>query len=299
MVALKEINASVNCIKKQILFLHDFANGTTCSITQKTQDFIAIAGGRQYFYSHAAKISSFFIFGSMRVRSIFIVLFMSVAIANPVAAQDQKLPSAGSNFEHQWKSGSQQYHLSENWLTGGLLAAEESRLLQPSESHSSSIEDSLVKPVGFEEQSGSTADFEKHAGPELEIAASFPVKNIDMLREELQLHQAAIKADDQISEAVKSSRLQILANANDALQKCLELQGQREHYESEVEQIEKEKSVLKDQLEQQIEPGTPDVDANTDSESLTVELKTLQNDLEKRRKNWIRLNLQSSFIPNE
>ena len=237
-----------------------------------------------HLFSRRKNITVFH-FGAMLVRSIFVVLlFLGFETAATVVAQEHELSTPPSSFEHQWKPGSQQYQLSENWLTDELFAVGESTVVQPAESDSSNINDSLVRPVGFEEQIGSSTETEKQPGSELEIAASFPVKNIDMLREELQLQQEAVKADDQISEAVKSSRLQILANANDALQKCLELQSQREHYDNEVEQIEKEKTVLKDQLEEQIEPDTPAIDANTDSESLTVELKSLQSDLEKKKK---------------
>ena len=221
--------------------------------------------------------------GSAEIALTIVGLF-----ALPLVAQkeDPRLPAGPPRFEHQWKSGSQSYRLTENWLTNELIPSESLNSKPfPGERQARSItHDQFFRPVGYLQENESTGAPIEDEVFELTFVANFPVKDLNMLSQEIQMHQEAIKSDDQISESVRSARLQILSLANESLQKCIEQDAQQKRYIHEIETIASKEQVSKDQLEEQIEPAQPIIDNTTDSSTLSAELNKKRDDLEREKK---------------
>ena len=229
----------------------------------------------------------------MYCRSVVIALTIIGTYAVPMNAEEEaprlRLPLEPARFEHHWKADHQHYRLAENWLTGDLLPAEtwksnQSPAEQPARQARAINHDRYFRPVGYLQESNTAEELIETEAAELAFAANFPVKSLKMLSQEIQIHQEAIKSDDQISEAVRSARLQMLSLASESMQKSIELEAQQKRYDHEVVAIENEEVVSKDQLEEQIEPDQPTFDATTDSSTLSIELKKKRDDLAHEKK---------------
>ena len=216
--------------------------------------------------------------------------------SSSAANQESELVSGPPEMDHQWNSGTQKYQLTENWLTQVLPASEKTNPNSTSRlARASTIRDHLVKPASFQQEAELNDSPNETDVRKFSAAANFPVKNIEMLRQELQLHQETVKSDDQAGDTARSSRLQILALASESLQRCVELEAQRERYQSEIEQIEKEDVVSKEQLEGQIEPAKPSIDGSTNSSILLTELKKKQDQLERNKQELVQIEAAIKF----
>ena len=225
----------------------------------------------------------------------FSVLMLALAFSSlPCKAEEDpqiiknSLPfEESTSFDHQWKSGMQTYQLKDSWLTQDLLTIDGLQLQKqiPINEPTFKINDRFFQPASFHQdavdQNSSQTPIET---AERDLAANFPVKSIEMLSQELQMHQEAIKADDQISESVRSSRMHILTSASESLKRFQDFDKQRERYSREAEAIESERDELKKRLEVQVEPAQPEIDSSTLSDSLSTELKTRQDILEKTKR---------------
>ncbi len=202
-------------------------------------------------------------------------------------------------------SGGPQYRLGSHLITGGLLSEEDFRSIIRSHSgigigpgttsqiHSIQTVSYQQDVVGANEPAEVANKSEwtppPVANPESNTAAASPaaVDSEDAvmqpIRNEIDAHQKAFEADTQISDVMKSSRLQILASANEALLRINELDGKRLTINKQIQELQNDEQRTRELLAQVVEPAEPVIDDRTRSETIDRELSERRNLLEQKK----------------
>ncbi len=209
-----------------------------------------------------------------------------------------------ADFGSPWQSGDQRYLLGETLVSDDIPTTDEFReaYLKPrltSDEADETHVDSAVQLAAFQQELPVIAATEPSPAAEAqEVESGTPAvkpvlkyenKDINALRLEINNHREAISQDTQLSDAVKSSRLQILTSANEALLRLNESESKRIAFENQIRQIENSEQAIRRQLDQVIEPGQPEVGPLTQSETLNRELKDRQELLEQKKSELKRL----------
>ena len=207
-------------------------------------------------------------------------------------------------FEHRWQSGEQSYRLENEMISADLMSLHQLRKLInrqiqtasriPNEPQLNSASDefqsnlSTIQLVGYQSPIDETDNGESSnttdAGPEFgpEVDAPLASKDNKELRREITEYKQATLADTQLNEALKTSRLQLITSANDAILKINEFRGETTKFKNQIAQISEEVK-QPNNLDEAIEPGSPEVDQYTMSESLAQELNQRREELQKKK----------------
>ena len=234
-----------------------------------------------------------------------------------------------ANFPHQWVIGDQSFQLRESTLDS-LLTIEELRSLldQKVPSAAKSPADGLVRQASFQEirksegnrktienqnngavrqasyedpvvepEQEKTEDEESKTdiNPSVTGATIYSTMKVDALQDEIRRQKEIISSDEQLGDAEKSSRLQMLASANEAILKYREFEGQRTKFENEIESRKDSEAALQAKLEEVIEPAMPEVDENTVSETLIRQVEKTRSKLARKKEQLNRIEKEIEF----
>ena len=222
----------------------------------------------------------------------------------------------GTPFQHRWQIGEQVYVLDEAHLTSDLLSLEELRELSTNNSinvNVNRVEQSYVQLASYDEEAELPIDerddaieskeenatqenkTEKNQVEQESIVKLFAGKSTSVLKKDLDSRKEAILADTQLTDTVRSSQLQIISAANEAILRINEADGLKSTYLNEWANIEDAEQQLRVQLDRKIDPAAPEITENTSSETLVRRLKELRSELEGEKREFKEIEEQIEF----
>ena len=241
---------------------------------------------------------------SVYLRRLVVCLLLSGGLTSFCVAQDLSGPDwvHNNSFPHHWEIGEQTFLLRESTLDS-LMTIEELRKLTTSNSRHSFTSQNTVKHVSFQEaidENKEPSNDENESDipgfmPFVIGATIYSSMELPQLQDELSRQKEIVSSDEQLGDAIKSSRLQLLASANEAILKINEYKGQRTTFKSEIEQLIDNEQRLRTGLNNVVEPEEPVVYESTFSQTLIDQIEEKRANLELFKQKLDRLEKDIQF----